>query len=98
TFKPFGLLAGIEADISLRDTYDSSSPYRVGDLEFENFQLRGLGQIDLLTATANSVNTVYIRLNEQVGPAATQDVAIRAGIPESTPGLDASLSNILGSA
>lgn len=98
TFKPFGLLAGIEADISLRETYDSSSPYRVGDLEFENFQLRGLGQIDLLTATANSVNTVYIRLNEQVGPAATQDVAIRAGIPESTPGLDASLSNILGSA
>ena len=98
TFKPFGLLAGIEDGISLRETFDSSSPYQVGDLEFENFQLRGLGMIDLLTATANSVNTVYIRLNEEVGPAATKDVAVRAGLPESTPGLDDSLSNVLGSA
>lgn len=98
TFKPFALMAGIEDGISLNETYDSSSPYRVGDLEFENFQQRGLGQINLLEATANSVNTVYIRLNEQVGPSATKDVAIRAGIPESIPGLDDTLSNVLGSA
>ncbi|AZN30287.1 penicillin-binding protein [Flaviflexus salsibiostraticola] len=98
TFKPFGLMAGIEADISLREKFDSSSPYQVGDLEFENFQLRGLGEIDLLEATANSVNTVYIKLNEEVGPAATRDVAVRAGLPESTPGLDDTLSNVLGSA
>lgn len=98
TFKPFGLLAGIEADISLRETFDSSSPYTVGEQEFENFQQGGFGKIDLLRATANSVNTVFIRLNEQVGPTATHDVAVRAGIPESTPGLDTALSNILGSA
>ena len=98
TFKPFGLLAGIEAGVSLTDRYNSSSPYEVGGQEFENFQLRGLGNITLLEATANSVNTVYIRLNEEVGPQATRDVAVRAGLPESTPGLDDTLSNVLGSA
>ncbi|MEZ7897257.1 MAG: transglycosylase domain-containing protein [Flaviflexus sp.] len=98
TFKPFGLMAALEDDISLYQRYDSSSPYVVGENSFENFQLTGLGVIDLLTATANSVNTVYIKINEEVGPAATRDVAIRAGLPESTPGLDDSLSNILGSA
>lgn len=98
TFKPFGLLAAIEDDISLYQRYDSSSPYIVGDNEFENFQLTGLGYIDLLTATANSVNTVYIKINEEVGPAATKDVAVRAGLSENTPGLDESLSNVLGSA
>ncbi|MDO5723150.1 MAG: transglycosylase domain-containing protein, partial [Flaviflexus sp.] len=98
TFKPFALVAALENGIPLQKTYSSASPMEIGGTTFENYQLRGLGTINLLTATANSVNTVFVQLNEEVGPAATKDVAIRAGIPEDTPGLTEDLANVLGPA
>ncbi len=115
TFKPFTLIAALEGNeskgvepLSLRSRFSGRSPYKVdgSDLEFKNFG-RGNGQqfgmIDLLTATANSVNTVYVQLNEEVGPEQTRKVAVRAGLPEDTEDLTDEqgndyLSNVLGSA
>ena len=53
------------------------------------------GDIDLVHATADSVNTVYAQLNVEIGPKKSQDVAIRAGIPKDST--NATLSNVLGS-
>lgn len=98
TFKPFTLLAALEQDIPLSKTFNSASPMKIGGVEIKNYNGRGLGTIDLLTATKHSVNTVYVQLNEEVGPSATREAAIKAGLPEKTPGLDDSLTNVLGSA
>ena len=62
----------------------------------QNFGGASYGYINLLRATANSVNTVYVGLNDQIGPEKTMNAAIRAGLPKSTPGLQANLSNVLG--
>ena len=99
TFKPFALLAHIEEGGSLWERFDSYSPMTFpGGVSIVNFDESNRGNIDLATATQHSVNTVYVQLNEQVGPATTRDVAIRAGLPQDTPGLDDSLTNVLGSA
>jgi membrane peptidoglycan carboxypeptidase len=52
--------------------------------------------INVSTATAHSVNTVYAAINEKVGPQHTRDVAVCAGLPPKTQGLDENYSNILG--
>jgi membrane peptidoglycan carboxypeptidase len=100
TFKPFTLVAALEAGVSLEQTFDGNS-----DREFEgydrpvrNFGDTDYGTVDLLDATADSVNTAYVELNTRVGPAATREVAVRAGLPETTPGLDDFVSNVLGTA
>jgi membrane peptidoglycan carboxypeptidase len=45
--------------------------------------LKSFGDISLLKATANSVNTVYVPLGIYVGPENVIDAARRAGIPNS---------------
>lgn len=114
TFKVFGLIAALEgnpekdaAPLNLRSRFNGRSPYKLkqadtgGATEVKNFG-RGngaqFGQIDLLTATANSVNTVYAQLNERVSPAFTRSVAVRAGLPDKTAGMESNPLNILGSA
>lgn len=52
------------------------------------------GNIDLRTATGHSVNTVYAQLNIKVGPKATRDAAVAAGLPEK--GLGTNYANVLG--
>ena len=98
TFKPFALVAGLEAGISLQTTFDgrNGQTFPGFDKPVRNFGGSNFGQIDLLKATANSVNTVYVGLNEQVGPAKTVDVAVRAGLPQDTNGLEANPANVLG--
>ncbi len=98
TFKPFTLVAALENGIPLSKRYASSTPMKIGDIEVQNFDGIDRGHINLLTATKYSVNTVFVQLNAEVGPDKTRDVAIRAGIPEDTPGLDSTTTNVLGSA
>ncbi|NCT92081.1 PASTA domain-containing protein [Cellulomonas sp. APG4] len=101
TFKPFTLVAHLESGNSLRTTYNGNND--PGDIEGwdeppGNFGGQSFGRIDVARATANSVNTVYAQMNAEVGPEATVDVAVRAGVPEDTTGLEAVPSNVLGSA
>ncbi|WP_341359683.1 transglycosylase domain-containing protein [Georgenia sp. M64] len=100
TFKPFTLVAALESGIPLEEEYQSFSPMAIPGYDFEvsNFDQVNRGWIDLVEATENSVNTVYAQLNVEVGPEKTVDVATRAGLPEDTPGLVATPSNVLGPA
>ena len=91
SFKPFALTAALEAGISLQSVWNghspqvfydpgSQSPYPVFNYGNEQFS-----DINLLDATAFSVNTVFVPLGIKVGPDKVIDVARRAGIPTSVP-------------
>jgi len=87
TFKPFALIAALEAGIGLDTVWNGDSPqiYDVDGKPYEvgNYGDKSFGPITLLKATANSVNTVYVPLGMQVGPDKVVEVARRAGIPNS---------------
>ena len=98
TFKPFALVAHAEQGGSIYDTYDGSSPKTFSGLARPVSNDSGVswGRQNLVNATKNSINTVFVGLNQEVGPATTKQVAVELGIPEDTNGLDDSLLNVLG--
>ncbi len=113
TFKPFTLVAALESGMSLRDTLDGGSPrsfrgYVDGDgdpVPVNNFGRTGVGTVDLVEATAKSVNTAYVELNLDVGPENTKAVAEKAGLPNDAEAaalglepINAFPSNVLGTA
>ncbi|WP_160300048.1 transglycosylase domain-containing protein [Demequina oxidasica] len=100
TFKPFALISGLERGIGLGTEYIANSPMSFPGFEepVQNFENHSFGKVDLIKATQDSINTAYIQLSEEVGSQAVMETAIRAGIPEDTNGLDASLNNVLGNA
>ena len=87
TFKPFALIAGFEAGIPLTSMWNGDSPQTFDDLGkpyiVSNYGNEGWGQIDLLTATQHSVNTIFVPLGMKAGMDKVVDAARRAGIPES---------------
>jgi membrane peptidoglycan carboxypeptidase len=87
TFKPFAIVAALEKGIPLTSMWNGDSPQTFDDLgkpyEVFNYGNNGWGQVDLMTATKHSVNTVFVPLGINVGPDKVVDVARRAGIPES---------------
>ena len=98
SFKPFALLAHAREGGSVHDRYDGNSPKSFEGLAKPVTNNGGVsyGLVDLITSTASSINTAYVALNKEIGPAATMQAAIDAGIPEDTAGLEASLLNVLG--
>ncbi|MGI8947382.1 MAG: transglycosylase domain-containing protein [Ornithinimicrobium sp.] len=103
-FKVFALIAALQGDVSTQATFAGPSPMEFDiegqsePYEVNNFDDEQYGEITLATAVANSVNTVFVQLNQQIGPENTRDVAVSLGLPEDTPGLSADLSNVLGTA
>lgn len=87
TFKPFALVAALEQGIPLTSMWNGDSPQTFDDLGrpylVDNYGGEGWGQIDLLSATQHSINTVYVPLGMKAGLDKVVDVARRAGIPES---------------
>ena len=87
TFKPFCLITALGQGISLKSRFNGSSPKVVKGFSrpVVNFGGEQFGDIDLVTATENSVNTVYAQLNAKVGPDKTMATAIAAGLPQTPP-------------
>ena len=87
TFKPFALIAALEAGIPLTSMWNGDSPQTFDDLGkpyiVSNYGDEGWGQLDLLTATQHSVNTIFVPLGMKAGMDKVVDAARRAGIPES---------------
>jgi len=86
TFKPFALIAALEAGIPLTSMWNGDSPQTFDDLGkpyiVSNYGDEGWGQIDLLGATQHSINTIFVPLGMKAGMDKVVDAARRAGIPE----------------
>ena len=98
TFKPFALAAAFEQQISLDTLFNGDSPRKFGDYRVRNYGNTDFGEVTLLEATEKSINTPYVELGLMVGTNQVLDAAIRAGIPQDTPGLISDVTLVLGTA
>jgi penicillin-binding protein 1A len=88
-FKPFTLAAALEHGISLYSYYSGPSAMTIPDercatgdtlWDVHNNADEAEGTMNLIDATANSVNTIFAQLVTQVGPDAVVRMAHRLGI------------------
>lgn len=86
TFKPFALTAALEQGMSVDSVWQGNSPADVQGYTVRNYGDTSFGDVDLVTATARSVNTAYVELEAEIGVAAVADAAYRVGLPTDTPG------------
>jgi membrane peptidoglycan carboxypeptidase len=96
TFKPFVLAAALESGMPLSTRFNGRSPQTIAGQKYVNDSGEQFGDINLVTATAHSVNTVFVQLGEKVGVRKVIDAAHAAGLPPSTK-LSANGSMLLGS-
>src|SRR5690606_8384492 len=96
TFKPFTPVAALEDGIPLSQTFPSYTPMEIDgfDQPVNNYDSFNRGNIDLIEATEQSVNTSYALLNMEIGPERSVEAAVAAGLPEDTSGLSAVPSNV----
>ncbi|MFT8593764.1 MAG: transglycosylase domain-containing protein [Bifidobacterium sp.] len=82
TMKVFTLLGAIQDDVSLNTYFNGNSPRTFASVGKSVANDGGVsyGYINLYTALANSVNTVFMDLNDHVTPAKTASIAKDAGI------------------
>jgi penicillin-binding protein 1A len=98
-FKPFALAAAVADGYSLRSPFVAPSSITFPkanngrDYKVSNYGNAAYGAIDLLKATASSVNTVYAQLTEVLGPARVAEMARRLGI---TTDITPTMSIVLG--
>lgn len=102
TFKVITLASlverGIPSDLRVNAPAVLDIEYEGEQLIVENHDGISYGYGTIPQATSRSMNTAFVQYNEMTGPASTREMAIRLGIPESTPGLDSTLTNVLGTA
>ena len=86
TFKPVALAEAMNQGISLEATFPGPAKIVLpkadngADWEVNNYEGAAFGRISLLTATAQSVNTVYAQLVDTVKPANVVDMAKKLGV------------------
>ncbi len=99
SFKPFVLATAFEQGTRPDEIY-SGGPLTIGDYSPGNYGGAVYGNMSLRAAMHQSVNTVFVRLMQDVGPNEAVSLANRLGleIPEIDPARDGSgLSIALGS-
>ena len=79
SFKPFVFLAALEAGLTPDDVREDA-PYEVNGWRPENYDGQYLGPITLREALSKSINTVAIRIADEVGRRKVIAVAQRLGI------------------
>jgi membrane peptidoglycan carboxypeptidase len=99
SFKPFALAAALRDGISLKSRFEGNSPLDLPgtDKQVNNEFDQDYGStVDLVKATAESINTAFVDLTLHMGAAKVVKGAIDAGIPADTPGLTANAVTTLG--
>jgi membrane peptidoglycan carboxypeptidase len=93
SFKVFALVAALEQGIGLGYQIDSS-PVSLNGVTITNVEGGGCGTCSIAEALKRSLNTSYYRLMLKLknGPQDVADAAHRAGIAESFPGVEHTLS------
>lgn len=96
TMKPFALLGAAQERVNFSTLFNGNSGQHFSGIEktVDNALGNNFGNIDLYQATANSVNTVFMNVNEHLTPQKTASIAHNAGIQGD---IDAdSMYNVLG--
>ena len=93
SFKVFALVAALEQGIGLGYQIDSS-PLEVNGIKITNVEGGGCGTCSIAEALKRSLNTSYYRLMLKLenGPQDVADAAHEAGVAESIPGVEHTLS------
>lgn len=78
-FKPFVYLAAMESGLT-PDSPAFDLPLTIGGWSPKNDSGTYQGEVTLRRALAQSINTVAVRLNQDLGPKRTADVARRLGV------------------
>jgi membrane peptidoglycan carboxypeptidase len=93
SFKVFALIAALQQGIGLGYQVDSS-PVNVNGIEITNVEGNSCGTCNIAEALKRSLNTSYYRLMLKLknGPQDVADAAHQAGIAESFPGVEHTLS------
>jgi penicillin-binding protein 1A len=79
TMKPFVLAQAVEDGLSVESRLEGSSCVIINGERLCNYGRANYGEVDLLKATRLSINTVYLRLVDRVGPGAVASLARRSG-------------------
>ncbi|MEE8735628.1 transglycosylase domain-containing protein [Bifidobacterium subtile] len=82
TMKPFALLAAVQDGMNLNTTFNGNSPRSFDGIAspVQNFGNQSFGYINMYNATANSVNTVYMELQQDLGAKKVAQTANKAGV------------------
>ena len=86
TFKPFALAEAVREGYSLESSFKGPAKIvlpgadRGNDWEVTNYENASFGQVNLIDATVDSVNTVYAQLVDTLGPQKVVDMATQLGI------------------
>ncbi|WP_029112240.1 transglycosylase domain-containing protein [Mycobacterium sp. URHB0044] len=93
SFKVFALVAALQQGIGLGYQVDSS-PVTLNGVTITNVEGEGCGTCNVAEALKRSLNTAYYRLMLKLknGPSDVADAAHKAGIAESFPGVEHTLS------
>ncbi len=91
SFKPFIYAAALEKGVLPTDTR-VDEPVKIGDWEPKNYGGKYAGTVTVEAALARSLNTVAVKLGEEVGPAAIANLAGRFGITTLPPSPNLSVS------
>ncbi|MBW3561914.1 MAG: transglycosylase domain-containing protein, partial [Actinobacteria bacterium] len=86
-FKPMTLTAFVGEGWSPQSRYDAPAEYTLEredapDYTVSNFSQSGYGRVDVRTATTNSINTVYVQMQQDVGTGKVIEYAHRLGIDQ----------------
>jgi penicillin-binding protein 1A len=79
SFKPFVYLTALEKGLT-PDSMREDAPINIKGWQPENSSHRYMGEVNLTTALAMSLNTVAVRLGMEVGPRAVVATAHRLGV------------------
>jgi penicillin-binding protein 1A len=103
SFKPYTLLAAIEDGVDPSDSYFSgASPVTIDEpacgtvpqWQPENYGGSSYGTVNLVTATQNSINTVYAQLIAEIGPDKVADLLTDFGFRPAPGDRDGAIDGI----
>lgn len=86
TFKVVTLAAGYGSGVATpQSTYRGPGTIEIGNAPIRNFESGSYGRLDLVSATARSVNTVFAQLADDLGPELLVEQARRFGFNDRPP-------------